>query len=70
MFEAIFPEAVNSMEENDGWEKVGFRGRKAVIRGFEAAIADVEEDDRAAWLKREAPALYRAARASAPATAT
>ena len=55
---------------HDGWEKVGFRGRKAVIRGFEAAIADVEEDDRAAWLKREAPALYRAARASAPATAT
>lgn len=55
---------------HDGWERVGFRGRKAVIRHFQEAIADVEADDRAAWLKREAPALYVAARASAPATAS
>lgn len=54
---------------HDGWEKVGFRGRKAVVAQFEAAIEAVEADDRPAWLKREAPALYEAARASAVPTA-
>jgi len=54
---------------HEGWEKVGFRGRKAVIERFAGAIEGVCADDRPGWLKREAPALYRAARASAPACA-
>jgi hypothetical protein len=48
-----------------GWEKVGFRGRKAVVSQFEQALDGVEDEDRPTWLKREAPSLYRAARASA-----
>ncbi len=52
-----------------GWEKVGFWGRKAVVSQFEQALDGVEDDDRAAWLKREAASLYRAARAAAHPTA-
>ena len=54
------------------WEKVGFRGRKAVLRDFEEKVADLGEDDdeaRHARLKTFAPALYLAARAPAVPTA-
>ncbi len=57
---------------HDGWEKVGFRGRKAVLARFEEALSDLAAEDeagRVAWLKEHAAELYTAARASAHPTA-
>lgn len=54
-----------------GWQKVHFRGRKAVIRDLDAALVEAghaAEDAaaRAAWLKREAPRLYVRVREAEP----
>jgi hypothetical protein len=55
----------------DGWSKVRFRGRKQAIAGVReamtaAGLADEDVAARVAWLRSEAPVVYRHVRGEAP----
>jgi hypothetical protein len=55
----------------DGWEAIGFRGRKAVFRQWETARdnADVDSADaQRDWIKSQSVAILQSARAAAEAT--
>jgi hypothetical protein len=54
----------------NGWEKIGFRGRKTAMSELAAQLeedlgADAEAADRVIWLRREAPRVIARGRASA-----
>lgn len=54
----------------DGWETIGFRGRKAVFKQWEQARDTADVDSAEAqrdWIKTQSVGLLQAARAAAPA---